>query len=106
MAKHKPVILLILDGWGHREAPEFNAIAQADTPVWDKLLSTCPHTFLSGSGQDVGLPINQMGNSEVGHLCLGAGRVIYQNLERINHAIADESFFNNQISSLNMDIQA
>ncbi len=72
----KPVVLLILDGWGSKENGEGNAIYDAKTPVWDQLMRTCPHTTLSGCGLDVGLPQGQMGNSEVGHLTMGAGRVI------------------------------
>lgn len=93
--KNKPVVLLILDGWGYREEKEFNAIAMANTPNWDHLWSQHPHTLISGSGQDVGLPQGQMGNSEVGHLCMGAGRVIYQDLERINHSIEQGDFNQN-----------
>lgn len=91
---NKPMVLLILDGWGHRQAQVGNAIAQAHTPHWDKLMH-CPHTLLSGSGPDVGLPANQMGNSEVGHLTIGAGRVIYQDLSRITQAIHSGEFFKN-----------
>lgn len=97
MAKYKPVVLLILDGWGHRVESEYNAIAQANTPVWDDLMSNHPHTLLSAAGKDVGLPKGQMGNSEVGHICLGAGRVIYQDLERINHAIENGQFYKNPV---------
>jgi len=92
-----PLLLIILDGWGYSEASSTNAIKQAHTPVWDSLWSSCPHTLLSGSGLDVGLPEGQMGNSEVGHMTLGAGRVIYQDLTLINNAIADQSFFSNQV---------
>lgn len=92
-----PLLLIILDGWGHSEASDTNAIQQARKPVWDQLWSSCPHTLLSGSGLDVGLPAGQMGNSEVGHMTLGAGRVIYQDLTLINNAIADQSFFSNQV---------
>ncbi|MDT8397579.1 MAG: 2,3-bisphosphoglycerate-independent phosphoglycerate mutase [Pseudomonadales bacterium] len=90
-----PTLLLILDGWGHRDDPAFNAISMARTPVWDKLWQQCPHTLLQTSGLKVGLPPGQMGNSEVGHMNLGAGRVVYQNLTRINKAIEDGSFFEN-----------
>jgi len=90
-----PIALIILDGWGHRDNPEHNAIQAAETPVWDTLWHECPHTFLSGSGLDVGLPADQMGNSEVGHLTIGAGRVIYQELTRIDKAIEMQEFFNN-----------
>jgi len=90
-----PMVLIILDGWGHREEPEDNAICAAHTPVWDSLWAKAPHTLISGSGLDVGLPDGQMGNSEVGHMSLGAGRVVYQNITRIDAAIADGSFFDN-----------
>ena len=91
----KPTVLIILDGWGHREARQDNAIANGDTPVWDRLWEQAPHTLISGSGLDVGLPEGQMGNSEVGHMSLGSGRVIYQNITRIDQAIADGSFDKN-----------
>ena len=90
-----PLLLVILDGWGYREDPSDNAIANADTPVWDRLWSDSPHTLISGSGRDVGLPEGQMGNSEVGHMSLGAGRVIYQNMTRIDHAIETGDFDSN-----------
>lgn len=82
-----PVVLCILDGWGHRENSQDNAIAQARTPNWDALLKTCPHSLLETSGEAVGLPEGQMGNSEVGHMTIGSGRVILQDLPRINRAI-------------------
>jgi 2,3-bisphosphoglycerate-independent phosphoglycerate mutase len=91
----KPTVLIILDGWGHREEPRDNAIANGHTPVWDRLWAEAPHTLISGSGLDVGLPAGQMGNSEVGHMSLGSGRVIFQNITRIDQAIADGSFDNN-----------
>jgi len=91
----KPVLLLILDGWGHREDPADNAIAQASLPHWRGLLRDCPHTLIHTSGLHVGLPDGQMGNSEVGHMNLGAGRVVYQDLTRIDAAIRDGSFFAN-----------
>jgi 2,3-bisphosphoglycerate-independent phosphoglycerate mutase len=97
MLTTSPTLLIILDGWGYRETSAQNAIAQANTPVWNNLWATCPHTLISGSGLDVGLPAGQMGNSEVGHMTLGSGRVIYQDLTLINNAIADESFYNNKI---------
>jgi 2,3-bisphosphoglycerate-independent phosphoglycerate mutase len=80
-------MLVILDGWGWREDPADNAVRQARTPAFDALWSSCPHGFLRTSGADVGLPDGQMGNSEVGHLNIGAGRVVYQDLTRIDHAI-------------------
>src|SRR5687768_6876262 len=92
MPRPKPVLLLILDGWGHREDPTDNAIAQATLPHWRRMLADCPHTLVQTSGLHVGLPDGQMGNSEVGHMNLGAGRVVYQDLTRIDAAIADGSF--------------
>ncbi|HEY9035581.1 MAG TPA: 2,3-bisphosphoglycerate-independent phosphoglycerate mutase [Pseudomonadales bacterium] len=91
----KPMVLIILDGFGYREGGDDNAILAAHTPNWDRLWQTRPHTLISGSGRDVGLPDGQMGNSEVGHMSLGAGRIIYQNISRIDAAIEDGSFFNN-----------
>ncbi len=93
--KQRPTGLLILDGWGYRKETEHNAIAQANTPNWDKLIAHHPHTLISTSGIDVGLPNEQMGNSEVGHMNLGAGRVVYQELTRIQKDIDDGRFFNN-----------
>ncbi|MBR9973009.1 2,3-bisphosphoglycerate-independent phosphoglycerate mutase [Magnetospirillum sulfuroxidans] len=87
----RPVILCILDGWGHRDDREDNAIAQADTPTWDRFLTQYPHALLATSGLSVGLPEGQMGNSEVGHTNLGAGRVVMQELPRIDSAVADGS---------------
>ena len=95
MSRPKPVLLLILDGWGHREERDNNAIAQANAPNWRRLLATCPHTLVQTHGQYVGLPDGQMGNSEVGHMNIGAGRIVYQDLTRIDAAIADGSFFSN-----------
>jgi 2,3-bisphosphoglycerate-independent phosphoglycerate mutase len=84
----KPVILCILDGWGAREGGADNAIAHAHTPCWDQMLTRYPHTQLATSGLAVGLPEGQMGNSEVGHMNIGSGRVVMQNLPRINQALA------------------
>lgn len=95
VSRPKPVLLLILDGWGHREDPADNAIAQARLPNWQALLRDCPHTLIHTSGLHVGLPEGQMGNSEVGHMNLGSGRIVYQDLTRIDAAIADGSFFDN-----------
>jgi 2,3-bisphosphoglycerate-independent phosphoglycerate mutase len=92
-----PVVLIILDGFGYREAPEDNAIFHAKTPTWDKLWQQAPHTLISGSGLDVGLPDGQMGNSEVGHMSLGAGRIVYQSITRIDKAIADGDFSSNAV---------
>ncbi len=92
----RPVMLMILDGWGHREERADNAVALANTPNFDTLWATCPHAFLRTSGLDVGLPIGQMGNSEVGHLNIGAGRVVMQELPRIDASIADDSLAQNR----------
>ena len=88
MQKRRPVMLVVLDGWGWREDTANNAIRQAKTPTFDRLWAACPHGFLRTSGKDVGLPTGQMGNSEVGHLNIGAGRVVMQDLPRIDNAIA------------------
>ena len=88
----RPVMLVILDGWGWREEIADNAVRQAKTPSFEALWAACPHAFLKTSGLDVGLPEGQMGNSEVGHLNIGAGRVVMQDLPRIDAAIADGSF--------------
>ncbi|MGH2923736.1 MAG: 2,3-bisphosphoglycerate-independent phosphoglycerate mutase [Solirubrobacterales bacterium] len=90
------VALVILDGWGLAPDGPGNAVTQADTPVFDELWERSPHTTLSTSGRDVGLPPGQMGNSEVGHMNLGAGAVVRQDLARIDAAIADGSFFENR----------
>ena len=95
MFRPKPVLLLILDGWGHRQEHDNNAIALANAPNWRHLLATCPHTLVDTHGEHVGLPHGQMGNSEVGHMNIGAGRIVYQDLTRIDAAIADGSFFAN-----------
>ncbi len=95
-ASPKPLVLLILDGWGHSESEQHNAIFAARTPVWDRLWATYPHTLIRTSGAAVGLPGDQMGNSEVGHLNLGAGRVVYQEFTRVSRAIKTRSFFNNR----------
>lgn len=87
----KPVILCIMDGWGHRENSANNAVAMAATPVIDQLDTTCPKSFLLASGPAVGLPEGQVGNSEVGHMTIGAGRVILQDLARIDAAVEDQS---------------
>ncbi|MBI0434341.1 2,3-bisphosphoglycerate-independent phosphoglycerate mutase [Roseomonas sp. KE0001] len=89
MSRPKPVMFVILDGWGWREEEADNAVRQASTPCFDRLWSGCPHNFLHTCGEDVGLPHGQMGNSEVGHLNLGAGRVVMQELPRISKAVAD-----------------
>ena len=86
-----PVVLCIMDGWGHRTDPAHNAVALANTPVFDRLWANCPHSFLSASGADVGLPDGQVGNSEVGHMNIGAGRVVKQDLSRLNDATKNGS---------------
>ncbi len=96
MAFPKPLLLIILDGWGVNPRREGNAIALADPPFYKHLLAAYPNTTLSASGEDVGLPTGQMGNSEVGHMNIGAGRIVYQDLTRINKAILDGSFYTNE----------
>ena len=94
----KPVMLLILDGWGYREnKTNDNAIENGHTPNWHHLLETCHHSFVETSGLDVGLPDGQMGNSEVGHMNLGAGRVVMQDLPKIDQAIANHTLENNPV---------
>jgi len=93
--RKKPLVLVILDGWGHRDEPEHNAIYHARTPTWDRLRQEAVYGLVSGSGLDVGLPEGQMGNSEVGHMSLGSGRIIYQNITRIDKDIAEGTFFDN-----------
>jgi 2,3-bisphosphoglycerate-independent phosphoglycerate mutase len=97
------VALIILDGWGHREEPEGNAVALADTPFFDSLWAGYPRTLLHASEERVGLPAGQMGNSEVGHLNLGAGRVVYQDLVRISKAVRTGEFFRNPVLCAAMD---
>ena len=97
--KPRPCMLMILDGWGFREESEGNAVLLADTPFLDGLESSYPSTRLNCMGKAVGLPDGIMGNSEVGHLNIGAGRIVYQDLLRIDRAIEDGSFMEN--SSLN-----
>ena len=91
----KPVVLIILDGFGYNESEQYNAIAAANTPTWSGLWASCPHTLLHCAGDYVGLPDDQMGNSEVGHLHLGAGRLINQDYTAVNKSIRDGSFFEN-----------
>ncbi|WP_332399855.1 2,3-bisphosphoglycerate-independent phosphoglycerate mutase [Vibrio metschnikovii] len=96
MSAKKPMALVILDGWGYREDNTSNAINNAHTPVLDALMENHPHTLISASGMDVGLPDGQMGNSEVGHTNIGAGRIVYQDLTRITKSIADGEFQHNE----------
>ncbi|HEY6986734.1 MAG TPA: 2,3-bisphosphoglycerate-independent phosphoglycerate mutase, partial [Bryobacteraceae bacterium] len=95
MAKSKPLVLTILDGWGYTPAIEGNAIALAKKPTYDHLLATYPNTLIHTSGPFVGLPEGQMGNSEVGHMNMGAGRVLYMDVTRIDRLIASGEFFQN-----------
>ncbi len=91
----RPVVLCVLDGWGHRDETEDNAIAQAPTPNWDRLMAEAPRAMLETSGSAVGLPKDQMGNSEVGHMNLGAGRPVLQDLPRIDTALNEGALDNN-----------
>lgn len=91
----KKALLMILDGWGIGNHTHSDVISETPTPYWDYLLKTYPHSQLQASGENVGLPDGQMGNSEVGHLNIGAGRVVYQDLVKINKAIADKSILDN-----------
>ncbi len=94
---HRPLALIILDGWGYSESPRHNAIYAANTPNWDALWQQYPHNLIGASGEGVGLPGEQMGNSEVGHLNIGAGRIVYQEFTRVSLAIRDRSFFDNTV---------
>jgi 2,3-bisphosphoglycerate-independent phosphoglycerate mutase len=93
----RPLALIILDGFGHREQQEANAIAHANKPYWDFLWQNYPHSLISGSGRCVGLPDGQMGNSEVGHLNMGSGRIVHQDLTQIDAAISSGEFFHNPV---------
>ncbi len=99
----KRVALVILDGWGHGVKNESDGVYMANTPCFDRLIAEGPSSALKTFGEDVGLPEGQMGNSEVGHLNIGAGRIVYQDLLRINNAIADNSFFENDVLNAAMD---
>ncbi|HAO81284.1 MAG: 2,3-bisphosphoglycerate-independent phosphoglycerate mutase [Parcubacteria group bacterium GW2011_GWD2_43_10] len=92
----KPVVLVVLDGWGVDIPSRSNAISQAQTPVWQRLITTYPTFTLQAAGEAVGLPWGEVGNSEVGHLALGAGKILYHDLPRITRAIVDKSFFQNR----------
>jgi len=94
---NKRVLLMILDGWGLSTNPEVSAIDHANTPFVDSLLAEYPHSKLEASGLKVGLPFGQMGNSEVGHMNIGAGRIVYQDLVKINKAVEDRSIYNNDV---------
>lgn len=97
MARPKPLLLMILDGWGHSETTEHNAIAAARTPHWDHLQLRCTGGLIETSGESVGLPAGQMGNSEVGHMNIGAGRIVFQDYTRISQAIANDELKDNAI---------
>jgi len=99
MNNKKPTALIILDGWGYKKSTNDNAIAKAHTPHWDHWWATRPHQLLEASGQFVGLPEDQMGNSDVGHKHIGAGRVMYEDFTRINQAIENGEFFHNPVFS-------
>ncbi len=96
-SRPKPMVLLILDGWGYSDQTRANAIHAARKPVWDRLWRRYPHNLIRTSGAAVGLPADQMGNSEVGHLNLGAGRVVYQEFTRVSRSIRTGSFYNNAV---------
>lgn len=100
---YKPVMLMVLDGWGISEKKEGNAIAKAHKPCFDRIIEKYPHGSLEASGEAVGLPAGQMGNSEVGHLNIGAGRIVYQELTRINKAIEDRELGKNPVLSSAMN---
>lgn len=97
MASAKPAVLLILDGFGYSETSQSNAIEKANAPTWKRLWQEYPHSLIKTSGMDVGLPEGQMGNSEVGHMNLGAGRPVYQALTRVAKSIDDGDFFENEV---------
>ncbi|KGP63071.1 phosphoglyceromutase [Legionella norrlandica] len=97
MLNTAPLVLIILDGWGYNKSDKYNAIAKAHTPQWDEWWETCPHILLQASGLPVGLPAEQMGNSEVGHMHIGAGRIIQQDFTRINEAINKGDFAKNPV---------
>ncbi|EKK5220808.1 2,3-bisphosphoglycerate-independent phosphoglycerate mutase [Cronobacter sakazakii] len=99
----KPVVLVILDGYGYREDSQDNAISAAKTPVMDSLWANRPHTLIDASGLEVGLPDRQMGNSEVGHVNLGAGRIVYQDLTRLDVEIKERTFFENPVLTAAVD---
>jgi 2,3-bisphosphoglycerate-independent phosphoglycerate mutase len=101
--KQRLVALVVLDGWGYREETEANAVALANTPFFDRLWAEFPHTLIHASEERVGLPAGQMGNSEVGHLNLGAGRVVYQDIVRISKSIRDGEFERNPVLCRAMD---
>src|SRR5437879_10350186 len=95
MTRPKPLVLIILDGWGYRAETKANAIAMARKPTYDRLLHEYPNTLIHTSGKYVGLPKGQMGNSEVGHLNIGAGRIVHMDITRIELMIENGEFFSN-----------
>src|SRR5258706_16082486 len=97
MPRPKPLVLVILDGWGYAPPSKANAISLARKPVYDSLIAEFPNTLIHTSGPFVGLPDGQMGNSEVGHLNMGAGRVIYMDVTRIDNLIASGEFFSHPV---------
>src|SRR4051812_19375429 len=97
MNAEKKVVLIIMDGWGEAAPGRANAIAAADTPFIDGLYASVPHSLLNTSGENVGLPDGQMGNSEVGHLNIGAGRIVYQDLALINKAVREKTLGENPV---------
>src|SRR6184192_3296935 len=97
MTRPKPLVLIILDGWGYRAETKANAIALARKPTYDRLLREYPNTLIHTSGRFVGLPDGQMGNSEVGHLNMGAGRIVYMDITKIDLMIENGQFFKNNV---------
>lgn len=95
--KYRPVTLIVLDGWGENPNQRDNAVKEAKTPFLDQLFASCPHAMLLTSGEAVGLPEGQMGTSEVGHLNIGAGRVVYQSLVRISKALREGELLQNPV---------
>src|SRR5512147_1755393 len=97
MPKPKPLVLIILDGWGYAPPSNANAISLARKPTYDKLLAEYPNTLIHTSGRFVGLPTGQMGNSEVGHLNIGAGRIVYMDITKIDLMIENGEFFQHPV---------
>src|ERR687884_499587 len=97
MANKKPLVLVILDGWGYAPPSNANAISLARKPTYDRLVREFPNTLVHTSGRYVGLPEGQMGNSEVGHLNIGAGRIVYMDITRIDLMIENHEFFRNPV---------
>src|SRR6266478_1029708 len=101
--KRSPLALIIIDGWGYSPTRDGNAIAQAATPCYDELTERYPHTLLEAHGARVGLPAGVMGNSEVGHINIGSGRVVLMDVSRIDHDIETGDFFHNAVLATAMD---